>query len=172
MGWRSRVRGATMRPARRGAGCSQLTSQADAPRSSQEVSTVVQSALATAAEAVEDPWLNAQRQYDLAADLLGLKPGVRAFLREAQRQLIVAFPVKMDDGAFRMFEGYRVQHNLARGPAKGGIYVLPSASEGIPCSLVEAIASGLPSVVSDIPGTAMLVRQGIAGWRVPVGDVP
>ena len=54
---------------------------------------MAQSVLAMAAEAVEDPWLNAQRQFDAAADLLGLKPGVRAFLREAQRQLIVNFPV-------------------------------------------------------------------------------
>jgi glycosyltransferase involved in cell wall biosynthesis len=52
------------------------------------------------------------------------------------------------------------------------VYVLPSASEGIPCSLVEALASGLPSVVSDIPGTAMLVQEGVTGWRVPVADVP
>ncbi|MGA8015215.1 MAG: Glu/Leu/Phe/Val dehydrogenase [Candidatus Dormiibacterota bacterium] len=70
---------------------------------------------------VDDPWLNAQRQFDAAADLLDLDQGVRTFLREPQRQLIVIFPVKMDDGMVRMFEGYRVQHNLARGPAKGGI---------------------------------------------------
>jgi glycosyltransferase involved in cell wall biosynthesis len=52
------------------------------------------------------------------------------------------------------------------------VYVLPSATEGIPCSLVEAIASGLPAVVSDIPGTGMLVRQGVTGLRVTAGDVP
>jgi glycosyltransferase involved in cell wall biosynthesis len=52
------------------------------------------------------------------------------------------------------------------------VYVLPSASEGIPCSLVEAAASGLPSVVTDIPGTGMLVWQDVTGLRVPVGDVP
>ena len=97
---------------------------------------MAQSTLAMAAEAVEDPWLNAQRQYDAAADILGLKPGVRAFLREAQRQLIVAFPVKMDDGSIKMFEGYRVQHNLARGPAKGGIRYHP----GVTLSEVKALA--------------------------------
>jgi len=70
---------------------------------------------------VEDPWLNAQRQFDAAADLLKLDPGVRGILREPQRQLIVNFPVKMDDGSVRMFEGFRVQHNINRGPAKGGI---------------------------------------------------
>jgi len=73
------------------------------------------------APAVENPWHNAQRQFDEAAGLLGLDPGLRAVLREVKRQLIVNFPVKMDDGSVRMFEGYRVQHNVARGPAKGGI---------------------------------------------------
>jgi len=84
------------------------------------VKAVAQPAFVTP-EAVDDPWQNAQRQFDAAADLLALEPGVRSFLREAQRQLIVNFPVKMDDGSVRMFEGYRVQHNLNRGPAKGGI---------------------------------------------------
>jgi glutamate dehydrogenase (NAD(P)+) len=70
---------------------------------------------------VDDPWLNAQRQFDAAAQILNLDQGVRAILREPQRQLIVNFPVKMDDGSVRVFEGYRVQHNLVRGPAKGGI---------------------------------------------------
>jgi glutamate dehydrogenase (NAD(P)+) len=73
------------------------------------------------APVVEDPWLNAQRQFDAAADLLKLDQGVRGILREPQRQLIVNFPVKMDDGSVRMFEGFRVQHNINRGPAKGGI---------------------------------------------------
>ena len=98
---------------------------------------MTQSALATAkAVAVEDPWRNAQRQFDAAAELLELDKGVRSFLREAQRQLIVNFPVKMDDGSIRMFEGYRVQHNLARGPAKGGIRYHP----GVTLSEVKALA--------------------------------
>src|ERR1700694_2359706 len=73
------------------------------------------------ASAVENAWHNAQRQFDEAAAPLGLDPSLRAVLREVKRQLIVNFPVKMDDGSVRMFEGYRVQHNVARGPAKGGI---------------------------------------------------
>lgn len=85
---------------------------------------------------VDDPWLNAQRQFDAAADLLDLDQGVRTFLREPQRQLIVIFPVKMDDGMVRMFEGYRVQHNLARGPAKGGIRYHPQVT----LSEVKALA--------------------------------
>ena len=86
--------------------------------------------------AVEDPWLNAQRQFDAAADLLKLDEGVRGFLREPQRQLIVNFPVKMDDGSIRMFEGYRVQHSLIRGPAKGGIRYHPQVT----LSEVKALA--------------------------------
>ena len=70
---------------------------------------------------VENAWHNAQRQFDEAAALLELDPAMRAILREVKRQLIVSFPVKMDDGSVRMFEGYRVQHNVNRGPAKGGI---------------------------------------------------
>jgi len=101
------------------------------------VSTVAQSAIATAQTvAVDDPWQNAQRQFDAAAELLGLEVGVRSFLRETQRQLIVNFPVKMDDGSIQMFEGYRVQHNLARGPANGGIRYHPRVT----LSEVKALA--------------------------------
>jgi glutamate dehydrogenase (NAD(P)+) len=66
-------------------------------------------------------WDVAQRQFDLAAEHLHLSPGLRRVLREPKRQLIVHFPVKMDDGTVEVFTGYRVQHNLGRGPAKGGI---------------------------------------------------
>jgi glutamate dehydrogenase (NAD(P)+) len=80
--------------------------------------------------------LNAQRQFDAAADLLELDQGVRAILRVPQRQLTVNFPVKMDDGSVQMFEGYRVQHNLNRGPAKGGIRYHPQVT----LSEVKALA--------------------------------
>ena len=73
----------------------------------------------------DDPWLNAQRQFDNAAEILNLSPGLRAVLREVRRELLVRFPVKMDDGSLRVFEGYRVQHNTTRGPAKGGIRFHP-----------------------------------------------
>ena len=66
-------------------------------------------------------WAVAQQQFDLAAAKLGLEPGIAAVLREPRRQLTVHFPVRMDDGSTRVFEGHRVQHNLGRGPAKGGI---------------------------------------------------
>src|SRR5258706_3960403 len=72
-----------------------------------------------------NPWVTAQQQFDLAAERLGLPQDLRAVLREAQRELIVRFPVRLDSGELRMFEGYRVQHNYARGPAKGGIRYHP-----------------------------------------------
>ncbi len=68
-----------------------------------------------------NPWTVAQQQFDLAADRLNLDPGLRRVMREPRRELIVHFPVKMDDGSVQVFTGYRVQHNLGRGPAKGGI---------------------------------------------------
>ncbi len=68
-----------------------------------------------------NPWHIAQRQFDLAADKLNLDEGLRRVLREPRRELTVHFPVKMDDGSVQVFTGYRVQHNLGRGPAKGGI---------------------------------------------------
>jgi glutamate dehydrogenase (NAD(P)+) len=68
-----------------------------------------------------NPWHVAQQQFDLAAEHLNLSPGLRCVLREPKRELTVHFPVKMDDGSVEVFTGYRVQHNLSRGPAKGGI---------------------------------------------------
>jgi glutamate dehydrogenase (NAD(P)+) len=68
-----------------------------------------------------NPWAVAQQQFDLAAEKLDLDEGMRRVLREPRRELTVHFPVKMDDGSVKVFTGYRVQHNLGRGPAKGGI---------------------------------------------------
>ncbi|HEX3607755.1 MAG TPA: Glu/Leu/Phe/Val dehydrogenase [Candidatus Dormibacteraeota bacterium] len=76
----------------------------------------------------ENPWHNAQQQFDDAAELLHLEPSLRCVLREVRREFTVRFPVQMDDGGVRMFEGYRVQHNTTRGPAKGGIRFHPDCS--------------------------------------------
>ncbi len=65
-------------------------------------------------------------QFDAAADHLALDPGVREILRSPQRELCVRFPVRLDDGRVKVFTGYRVQHNVARGPAKGGLRFHPS----------------------------------------------
>src|ERR687896_1641438 len=66
-------------------------------------------------------WAVAQEQFDHAADKLDLDDGMRRVLRVPQRELTVNFPVTMDNGSVEVFAGYRVQHNVSRGPAKGGI---------------------------------------------------
>jgi len=68
----------------------------------------------------------AQQQYDRAADKLNVSPTVRDVLRAPKREVTVHFPVEMDDGSTRVFTGYRVWHNVVRGPAKGGIRFHPS----------------------------------------------
>jgi glutamate dehydrogenase (NAD(P)+) len=71
--------------------------------------------------AARSAWDVALRQYDRAADKLNLGPAVREVLRHPKREVTVHFPVQMDDGSTRVFTGYRVWHNVVRGPAKGGI---------------------------------------------------
>ncbi|MCV0403009.1 MAG: Glu/Leu/Phe/Val dehydrogenase [Chloroflexi bacterium] len=66
-------------------------------------------------------WAVAQSQFDHAADKLSLDDGMRRVLRVPQRELTVNFPVTMDDGSVAVFTGHRVQHNVSRGPGKGGI---------------------------------------------------
>ncbi len=68
-----------------------------------------------------DPFEVAQRQFDEAAEILGLDDGLRQILRTPERMLEVRLPVRMDDGSIKVFMGWRVQHSTARGPAKGGI---------------------------------------------------
>jgi glutamate dehydrogenase (NAD(P)+) len=68
----------------------------------------------------------AHRQFDIAAERLQLSPDLRKLLRSHQRQLTVEFPVRMDDGRIEMFTGFRIQHNTARGPAKGGTRFSPT----------------------------------------------
>ena len=70
-----------------------------------------------ASASTSNPFETALAQFDRAADILGLDAGMREVLRRPKRQLIVSVPTKMDDGSIRVFEGYRVQHNLGRGPA-------------------------------------------------------
>jgi glutamate dehydrogenase (NAD(P)+) len=77
---------------------------------------------------VLNPFEIAQQQFELAADHLGLDQGMRAILKHPKRQLIVSIPVRMDNGTTEVFEGYRVQYNLARGPAKGGIRYHPDVN--------------------------------------------
>ncbi len=67
----------------------------------------------------------AQRRFDTAADVVGLSDDTRRMLREVKRELTVHFPVRHDDGAVHVYTGYRVQHNISRGPAKGGLRYSP-----------------------------------------------
>lgn len=67
------------------------------------------------------PYQIAQEQFDLAAEFMGLEEDLRNVLRVPKRELTTNFPVRMDDGTVRNFTGYRVQHNVTRGPGKGGI---------------------------------------------------
>ena len=89
--------------------------------------------------AVEDlnPFHIAQSQFHNAAHFLKLKPWFRELLMRPKRQLVVSIPTRMDDGSYRIFEGYRVQHNIARGPAKGGIRYHPDVT----LDEVKALAS-------------------------------
>jgi glutamate dehydrogenase (NAD(P)+) len=64
-------------------------------------------------------------QFNAAADRLNLPEGTRRVLGHCKRELSVNFPVNMDDGSIQVFRGYRVQHNIARGPAKGGLRYSP-----------------------------------------------
>jgi len=84
-----------------------------------------------------NPFEIAKQQFDRAADYLELEESMRNVLRSAKRQLIVSIPVRMDGGETKVFEGYRVQHNIARGPAKGGIRYHPNVS----LDEVKALAS-------------------------------
>ena len=84
-----------------------------------------------------NPFEIAKQQFNRAADYLELGESLRHVLQNAKRQLIVSIPVKMDGGDVQVFEGYRVQHNIARGPAKGGIRYHPNVT----LDEVKALAS-------------------------------
>jgi glutamate dehydrogenase (NAD(P)+) len=67
----------------------------------------------------------AQQRFDTAADVVGIADDTRCVLREPKRELTVHFPVRHDDGSVHVYTGYRVQHNISRGPAKGGLRYSP-----------------------------------------------
>src|SRR2546427_10659445 len=75
-----------------------------------------------------NPFKIAKQQFNKAADYLDLDASTRQVLSNTKRQLIVSIPVKMDGGDVQVFEGYRVQHNIARGPCKGGIRYHPNVT--------------------------------------------
>jgi glutamate dehydrogenase (NAD(P)+) len=75
-----------------------------------------------------NPYRISQIQFDIAAEYLKLDPGMRQILRTPKRVLEVSIPTKMDNGQIKVFTGFRVQHNVARGPAKGGIRYHPAVT--------------------------------------------
>jgi len=74
------------------------------------------------------PYQVALSQFDRAAAHLSLSSGVREMLRHPRRELIVSFPVRMDDGSEQIFTGYRVHHSTTRGPSKGGLRYHPDVT--------------------------------------------
>jgi glutamate dehydrogenase (NAD(P)+) len=75
-----------------------------------------------------NPFETAKRQVDIVCDLIGINGGIREMLKHPKRELTVNFPVHMDDGSYRIYTGYRVQYNMARGPTKGGIRYHPNVT--------------------------------------------
>ncbi|MFL5624618.1 MAG: Glu/Leu/Phe/Val family dehydrogenase [Ktedonobacteraceae bacterium] len=75
-----------------------------------------------------NPYHMAVQQFELAANKLKLSEDMREILRQPKRELTVNFPVRLDNGRIKMFTGYRVQHNVNRGPAKGGIRYSPEVT--------------------------------------------
>src|SRR5579862_5077396 len=107
---------------------------------------------ATMPSALEDefnPRLSAEARFDSAAARLGLDDGMQKVLRTPAREIIVHIPVQLDDGRLEVFTGYRVQHSIARGPAKGGIRYAPDVS----LDEVRALASWMTwkCAVTNIP---------------------
>ena len=84
-----------------------------------------------------NPFAIAQHYFELAADRLKIDSGMRAILSTPKRCLTVSIPVRMDNGGYRVFTGHRVAHNMARGPAKGGIRFHPDVN----LDEVKALAS-------------------------------
>lgn len=96
-----------------------------------------------------NPFKNAQRDLDEAATFLQLSPAMRDLLRNPMREIHFTLPLKMDDGSRKVFHGYRVQYNDARGPAKGGIRFHPDET----VDTVRALAAWMTwkTAVVDIP---------------------
>ena len=86
------------------------------------------SAVSISHENEKNPWLAAAARFDEAASRLGLDDGMRKVLGTPAREIIVHIPVQLDDGRLEVFTGYRVQHSVARGPAKGGIRFAPDVT--------------------------------------------
>lgn len=96
-----------------------------------------------------NPFEMAQKQFDNVADILDLDSGTRELLRNPIREFHFSIPIRMDDGTYKVFRGFRVQHNDARGPSKGGIRFHPQET----VDTVRALATWMTwkCAVVDIP---------------------
>jgi glutamate dehydrogenase len=91
----------------------------------------------------------AQSQYDRAAEQLGLDTAIREFLREPMREVVFSIPLRMDGGGVQIYRGFRVQHNDARGPGKGGLRFHPAGT----LDVIRALAMWMTwkTAIVDIP---------------------
>ncbi len=138
-----------------------------------------------------NPFKMAQAQFDKAADLLNFDKPTRELLREPMREYQFSIPVRMDDGTVKIFRGFRVQHNDARGPAKGGIRFHPQETIDTvralamwmtwKCAVVDIpLGGGKGGVVCEPHNLSMREQEAISrGWVRqmaknvgPVNDVP
>lgn len=96
-----------------------------------------------------NPFAIAQQQLSQAAEIMGLDPAIHELLRWPMRELHVTIPVKMDDGSVKVFKGFRVQYNGARGPTKGGLRFHPAET----IDTVRALAAWMTwkTAVADLP---------------------
>jgi len=138
-----------------------------------------------------NPFEMAQKQFDHVADLLNLDESTRELLRNPLREYQFLIPVRMDDGKVKVFRGFRVQHNDARGPAKGGIRFHPQETIDTvralamwmtwKCAVVDIpLGGGKGGVICDPHNLSMREQEAISrGWVRqmaknvgPVNDVP
>jgi glutamate dehydrogenase (NAD(P)+) len=89
---------------------------------------ILEATMPSTLETEFNPKISAEVRFDEAAARLGLDDGMQKVLRSPAREIIVHIPVQLDDGRLEVFTGYRVQHSIARGPAKGGIRYAPDVS--------------------------------------------
>ena len=119
---------------------------------------------------IGNPYQVAVAQFNEAADRLGLSQAMRAILCKPKRELTVNFPVRMDNDDIEMFTGYRVQHNIGRGPAKGGVICDPhKLSRGELERLTRRYATEISILMgpnSDIPAPDMNTNPQIMAWMM------
>jgi glutamate dehydrogenase (NAD(P)+) len=89
---------------------------------------ILEATMPSTLETEFNPKVSAEARFDEAAARLGLDEGMQKVLRSPSREIIVHIPIALDDGRLEVFTGYRVQHSVARGPAKGGIRYAPDVS--------------------------------------------